>query len=112
MNEPPQISRTASAADDAWTTVNPSASRARVTSSRSVLFSLTTRTEDIGDLATRGTRELCSMPPEWAAFFTMLDTRYVRLSRVKLAEIHNFRGGSDHTHAQGARFTQTCASGI
>src|SRR5690349_7117797 len=47
MNDPPQISRTASAAELAWTTVNPSASRARVISSRSVLISFTTRTEYI-----------------------------------------------------------------
>ena len=50
MKEPPQISRTASAGDDADTTVNPSASSARAISSRSVLISLTTRTE--ADIAT------------------------------------------------------------
>src|SRR5215813_2847922 len=69
-NDPPQISRTASPAEDAATTVNPSASSARVISSRSVLISLTIRTEDIGDLTTtRKHRDGCSMPPEWAAFF-------------------------------------------
>src|SRR5262249_938652 len=68
-NDPPQISRTASAAEAAWTTVNPSASSARVISSRSVLISLTIRTEDIGDLTTRKHRDRSSMPPEWAAFF-------------------------------------------
>src|SRR5262249_4601310 len=97
-NDPPQISRTASPAEDAWTTVNPSASSARAISSRSVLISLTIRTEDIGDLTTQMDKERnrepenpknpatiqkstdnkpekrqqpgndCSMPPEWAAF--------------------------------------------
>src|SRR3954453_20692139 len=60
--DPPQISRTASAADAAWTTVNPSASSARVISSRSVLISLTIRTEDIGDLTTQMDRDRTEGP--------------------------------------------------
>ena len=64
MNEPPQISRTASAAEAAWTTVKPSASRARAISSRSVLISFTTRTEtDIATSLARYLRRLADFPP-------------------------------------------------
>src|SRR5262245_12617184 len=82
INEPPQISRTASVAETACTTVNPSASSARAISSRSVLISLTTRTDDIAT-----SLRAVNLPTQnalQAAFSLLVSSRSAPFSREKV----------------------------